>query len=438
MHAFLVLPVLAAGSLLHTPPAAAAPVAQGVPVGADTLRLTLADVGRLARTQGLELDAERRLIAMAGGDLRQARLDGLNPTGSYQRFESARAGSSAEFSATLSQDLGWLFQRGPRVGAARAAVDRTVAEVGDIERLALLDAGQRFVASLAAQRRLALAEQMAAATQRLYDVTRIQLREGEISLLEANLAEIEFGRAQARSLAARRELTTALHELRRMLGVEPSVPISLVESSGAELVPIDTGEDALVAIALQHRPDVAARRLAVDEAALRQRLASREGIPTPSLNGILTRDDGEVGSRLGVGISLPIPLFNRNQGRVEREAYGHERARVRLDALQLAVRLEVREALLAYQTAQEESTGLEARVLDPARANIALLDSAYQAGKVGLPTLLLLRNQLVEAELDYWRAWQVRREALLRLRAAIGLPIGVATPTTTLPLENTP
>ena len=195
---------------------------------------------------------------------------------------------------------------------------------------------------------------------------------------------------------------------------------------------------SLVTVAIQRRPDVTARRLAVEEASLRQRLARREGMPVPSLNGFLTRDDGESGSRLGLGVSLPVALLDRNQGRVDREAASLERARIRLEAAQLAVRLEVREARLAYLSASEESARLESRVLEPARANIALVDSAYRAGKLGLPTLLLLRNQLVEAELDYWQAWQARREALLRLRAAVGLPAAPDDPTTTLPPKDTP
>lgn len=443
MRTLLVLPVLVTGGLVQagpmSPPAMAqTPVTQRPGVPADTLELTLAAVAHLARTRGLDLEAARRVVGMAAGELRQAGVEGINPTVDYQRFESAGPGRTAEYGLSVSENLGWIARRGPRVGAARAALDRTIAEVDDAERLATREAGRLFVAALAAQRRLALAEQMVAATQRLYDVTRIQVREGEISLLEANLAEIEFGRTQARALAARREATTSLLELRRWIGLEPTVAVSLVEPTGVDLAPTQLIEDSLVAVAVRRRPDVTAHRLAVEEASIRRQLAVRRGIPVPSLNGFFSRDAGEADARLGVGISMPIPLINRNQGNVQRESYGHERAMIRLEAVLLAVRLEVREARQAYLAASEESASLESRVLEPVRANIALLDSAYQAGKVGLPTLLLLRNQLFDAELDYWRAWQAKRDALLRLQAATGVPTGSAGLTNMLPLEDTP
>jgi outer membrane protein TolC len=56
--------------------------------------------------------------------------------------------------------------------------------------------------------------------------------------------------------------------------------------------------------------------------------------------------------------------------------------------------------------------------LQPARANQDLLETAYRAGKVNLSTLLLLRNQLLDAELGYWDAWLARRTALIALQAA--------------------
>ncbi|MGD9524817.1 MAG: TolC family protein [Gemmatimonadales bacterium] len=421
--------------LMAPPLRAQAPVTPPAGVMADTLALTLADVFHLARTRGLDLEASRQMIGMAAGDLRESRVTGFNPTVGYQRFESGRPGESAEYGLTVSENLGWVTQRGPRVAAARSALERTVAEVGDQERLATREAGRVFVAALAAERRLALADQMVAATRRLSDVTQIQLREGEISVLEANLAEIEFGRTQARALTARREATTTLLELRRWIGVEPTTAILLVEPADVALGPGRLIEDSLMAMAVRRRPDLVAQRRAVEEAAVRRQLAVREGIPMPTLMGMLARDPGGANARLGIGVSMPIALVDRNQGRVQREAFGYEQAAIRLEAVLLTVRLEVREARLAYLAASEEVASLESRVLTPVRDNLALLDSAYRAGKVGLPTLLLLRNQLFEAEVDYWRAWQAKREALLRLQAAIGVPTGSATVTS---LEDTP
>ena len=63
---------------------------------------------------------------------------------------------------------------------------------------------------------------------------------------------------------------------------------------------------------------------------------------------------------------------------------------------------------------------LEQTVLVPARENRRLLEVAYRAGKVGLPVLLLIRNQVIDAELEYWEAWLAAREALADLAETTG------------------
>jgi outer membrane protein TolC len=64
---------------------------------------------------------------------------------------------------------------------------------------------------------------------------------------------------------------------------------------------------------------------------------------------------------------------------------------------------------------------LEATVLPPARQNRELVEIAYREGKVGLPELLLIRNQAIDAELDYWTAWLTERQTLSSLAEATGI-----------------
>ena len=73
-----------------------------------------------------------------------------------------------------------------------------------------------------------------------------------------------------------------------------------------------------------------------------------------------------------------------------------------------------------YTAAAAQVEVLESTVLVPARENRQLLEAAYREGKVGLPVLLLIRNQVIDAEQEYWSAWLAEREALAALAAATG------------------
>ena len=76
------------------------------------------------------------------------------------------------------------------------------------------------------------------------------------------------------------------------------------------------------------------------------------------------------------------------------------------------------DAYQAYVSASEEASVFEQDVLQRAQRDQLLLDAAFREGKIDLLTLLLLRNQLLDAELSYWDTWLAHRRALVALESA--------------------
>lgn len=398
---------------------------------ADTLVLSLAETQRLALQRSPAFLADRQEEAIARGELRQARAYTLNPTVDIEGFETGAPGSPRQYTAALSQEIQWAGQWGLRAGAARAGLVRAESRVRDAARATVAEASRAYYAALAADRRLVVAEQIFGANERLRQATQVQLREGEISTLEGNLAQIEFGRSRARVLTARRETTSALIELRRAVGLPPEQPVRLTEDLPQLPGTTELTEDSLVTLALSRRPDLAAQTAAVQQSETLGRLARREAIPNLRISALATRDAGEGASRFGIGVGLPLPLWNRNRGLVAQREAEIEQAVLRRRDVELRVRAEVTDAYRTYVAASEEARTLEATVLEPARQNQTLLESAFRAGKIGLPTVLLLRNQLLDAELDYWSSWLAHRDAAVRLEAAVAEPLTVPAPGTT-------
>ncbi|HEY0995639.1 MAG TPA: TolC family protein [Gemmatimonadaceae bacterium] len=385
---------------------------------------------RLAVRQNPTFLAARQETDIARGALRQAGIYQFNPELGLVAPGGA-GGAASPYELTLSQVVEWAGQRGLRVDAARHGVTRATSVVRDAARVTVASASAAFYRALASQQRLRLAEEVFALNERLVRAVRTQLAEGEISALEGNLAEIEFGRARARVLAARRASATAELALKRELGVDPATPVRLSDDMTAPL-PSGVAPDSLVTLALARRPDLAARVAATRQAATLASLARREGIPNLRVGAVGEQDRDGGNSRVGLTVGLGVPLFNRNQGLVAQRQAEARRSALELAATELGVRTDVRDAANAYRAASDEAAVFEASVLEPARRNMPLLEEAYRAGKVPLPTLLLLRNQLLDAELGYWDAWLARREALVALQAATGAPapaLGDATDT---------
>ncbi len=442
-RSLLLVACLVALPALHDE-AGAAPV-QAVPPGrldeasADTLSITLSEAQRQALSRSPELLAERQDIEIARGQLTQARVLAPNPDLELRAPGGWSDGAIGEFEIFLSQEVEVAGQRRRRIRAADFGLLRSEATVDDAIRRTLADAGRAFFEALAAQERLAVVIELDSLNQRLVEVTRIQAREGEISVMDANLAEIEAGRARARRLAAEREAVAARLDLQRLIGIPPQQEIRLVAGPADLAEPADLNPDALLSLALNRRPDLAVWTRAMEEADAQAALARREAIPNPRIGVFIEREErfpavgetpgsrADLGSpRVGFGVSLPIPLFQRNQGIVAENRARSEQARYHREATELAIRTEVMAALDAYRSAGEEIRVLEEEVLLPARENQRLLDVAFQEGRIALPTLLLLRNQLLDTELGYWDAWLAARRALVDLQSATAT-LGVET-----------
>jgi cobalt-zinc-cadmium efflux system outer membrane protein len=387
---------------------------------ADTIPLSLEEAQRLSLRQNPQFLAESREGAIARGQLRQARLPAFNPQASLELPAVATGGGAGEYEASLTQEVEWAGQRGARVRAAGFGVQRADLTVRNAARITLGDVSNAYFDTYAARQRLQLAEELLDLNEQLLRAVRIQLREGEVSALEANLAEVELGRARARVLAARRELTSAELQLKRLIGLSPDQPIRLPGAVPAAAPAPATGRDSLVALALGRRPDLVAQRTAVLESRALSDLARREGRPNVAV-GVLARREGDGGDpQVGLGVSVPFPILNRNQGRLAEQQARTSQAELQARAVELAVRTEVTDALRTYQTATEEETVYASSVLQPTRENRALLETAYREGKIDLATLLLMRNQLLDAELGYWDTWQAQRRAQVFLEVATG------------------
>lgn len=418
---------LLAGALVAEPAAAQRPASS-----LDTLVLTLATARQLALRLSPSLAAASQDIDIARGELREARQL-PNP-----EFELEAPGVSSSslgpYQAILGQEIEWAGQRGLRIGASEHGLDRAGSEVRNARRELVRDVSLAWAEAVVAAARMALAGRVLALNDRLRTAVGAQLAQGKISPLDANLAEIELGRARAQVLSARRGLTEALSGLKEQIGLEPGrqvrvrLPADLTVPSGDSLATaLPAGglaaatippEDSLVALALRRRPDLAAGSAAVEEATSRLRLARREVIPTLVVGPMAERDEASGSASVGVAVSLSVPLWNHNGGAVAQRRATLRQATSRRSAVELAVRLEVGAARLALLSAQEEVETLRTSVVQPARENQRLLDIAYRAGKIDLPYLLLVRHELLDAETEYQEAWLARQEAWIRLQAA--------------------
>ena len=174
----------------------------------------------------------------------------------------------------------------------------------------------------------------------------------------------------------------------------------------------------MVQRALSTRSDLAAARRGLEAARAEGLLAEREWLPRPRIGARYQREEGS-DAILGT-LSFDLPVFNRNQagrGVAAAQTIQAERA---LEAAERSVRQEVLLAHSRVVAAREAAQAFEGEVVGAAQENLALLATAYQAGKIGLFELLLIRRDAIESQRGYVESLEEERVAEAELGRAVG------------------
>jgi len=386
----------------------------------DTLVLDLDTARRIALEQSPRIHAARALLDGARGDRRQAGVYPYNPDLELKTSSLIEPGDVGSFEGVLTQELEWAGQWGLRKAAADHGVAAAQGTALDMVRATVYEIDVSYFRAVFAARRLEVTRLGSELSGGFLQAVQIQAREGEASPMEVNVAQIEAGRARAAERSAVRVAALAKLELTRVLGLQPGRPVRLVDDAATSFTTDSFDLDSLVVVAIASRPDLKAAEAAVARANASRRLAAREAIPNLRVSAVTERGGLSEDVNWGLRFGLPLPLWNRNQGLSDFGRAEEARAEAEREAVELLVRTEVASSLETYRSAHEELAVFEAQVLNPARSNRGLLQTAYVAGRMDLPTALLLRSQLLEAELEYWNAWLAERTALSALQAAVG------------------
>jgi cobalt-zinc-cadmium efflux system outer membrane protein len=174
---------------------------------------------------------------------------------------------------------------------------------------------------------------------------------------------------------------------------------------------------------IAQNPDIA--RWAT-EMVQRQAIVEREAaqrIPDPTLRGGFRhgRDTGD--NALVMGVAIPLPVFNRNQGGVLEARYRLAKAGEERRAAEAQVRVAMAEAYAALSKALVEATTLKNEVLPGAQRGFDAVSEGYRQGKFGLLDVLDAQRTLFEARGQYLEALAAYHKAVTEVERLIGAPL---------------
>jgi outer membrane protein, heavy metal efflux system len=334
-------------------------------------------------------------VAEAQGRARQAAVL-PNPTLAFEVENFAGSGpfrdrGAAESTASVEQLIELGGKRSARVGAARAEVGAARANAGRTRAEFAFDLAQAYARAEAAERRLQLAAETLGLAEEDSRIATALVRAGKEADVRAVQARAALQSARAGVDEARAERAQAFANLSAMSGS----PVQFTSISTSLLAHAGRAETAPEIDPLKSPAYLAAA--AAREAAARQvRVERTKAVPDVTVSVGGRRFEADDASALVAGVSVPLPLFDRNRGNIAASRAALTAAEARLNAARLDAVAEAASATARLSAAQSRvaaATEGEAAAGEAAR----LARIGYESGKLPLLELLSSRRALAEA-----------------------------------------
>ena len=352
-----------------------------------------------ALAENPELKFYEAEIAAAKGERKTAGT-WANPSVSTEIGRKRVRGDISAEGTTWAVSIEQTFEWPGRISLRKAIADRQVelSETGLEQFRAALAAEvrRRGFALYAGQRKAEAAREVAARGEEL--VATLVQREpaGVTPLLETRAIEAAVIKRRRSASEAEQGAQSALFELNQLRGRSIATPLTLADFSPAfaELPPVAE----LIRRAAHGNFEMRQRELEFTQQGFKVKLAENEAWPSITVGPQFSQERAsDKETKAGLGVSIPLPLWNRNTGGIATAKARELQAQTSLRLAQRAVERKLREQATAYELHRKEMARWNPKVADQLREAAALADRHYRLGAVSLATYLEVQSSYLEA-----------------------------------------
>ncbi len=327
-----------------------------------------------------------------------------NPTVSVTGDELGdRTGPAGIWTAPMvSQEIVTADKLGLNRAAAFKEVDQaTLALVAERFRV-LTEVRQAYFEVLVLERRAEILTALTRLADQSVEYSEKLLKAKEASRLDVVQLEVDRDRYRAEAEATERALPAAYRRLAASVGV-PDLPAAHLVGE-LDAPPPDYDLERLRAYVVGVHPELRSAQLGVERAQLLVRRAEVEPIPNLTVSTGYTRQNQNQSNDWTVGLSMPVPVWNRNQGNVfaAKAQLGEAIAGVGRVQNDLVGRLAA--SFGTYAAARQRAERYKADILPKTRETYELALKAYQGGQFEYLRVIQAQRSVAEANLEYVRS----------------------------------
>jgi outer membrane protein, heavy metal efflux system len=325
------------------------------------------------------LSGQQHVIATRASEVTAGLRQNPNLTlsGTDVTLPANNPGNPYSYAANVSR----LFERGQkrrwRLDLAHTTTDVTESQYQDAERQTILAVKQAFTQMLAAKAGLKIAEDNLQGYRKTVDLSKQRLDAGDISPTDFDRIELQLAEFEADYDDANLNLVQSGDQLKMLLGIDTPTPTfditGTLDPPQINLTVTEVEQRALAA-----RPDYRAAQQSLRLAEASVKLAEAYGTTDPTLAGEYDRSGNDNSG--GFQVSLPLRIFDRNQGEKERTRYEVQVSRFAEIAARNQVINDVDQAWAGYQTATAQSQRYNGHYLAQASRVRDNLEFSYRHG----------------------------------------------------------
>jgi outer membrane protein, heavy metal efflux system len=345
----------------------------------------------------------------------------------YGTYTPQRPGGQTQYDLNISHPIDYSHKRWARMDYAERALRVTEAQYQNAVRMEINNLYIAFVDVLAARQTVRYTKASVAGLDVLLQKTQLLYDKDIASRADVNEVKAQRQIAEVGVLDAEENLRKAKRTLAMMLNLAPEQADSLeVRGTIEDRAPPPPSQDELIQIALSCRPDVVSFRLGLQTAESGVRLARANRFqdayvlyqPYTFQNNMPTHKLGATSWALGV--TFPMPLYNRNQGNIERARQNVIQSQLELKAIERRVITEVQQAIREYDVTGQIVRRTYNQILPTSKTSVDDRLKLFQGGETNVVPFLQAQkthNDNVKAYLDTAAR---HRRSMLSLNTALG------------------
>ena len=331
-------------------------------------QLDISTLERLVIEQNLELLSNSKQIEIAKGQLEQSRIL-PNP---IMKFES---GTGVEFETTgmISQTIILGKKRKLKIKLNELYFNKERLEYEILKQAKLTEVFKAFVSILHLQEILILQKDRITVADNLMNAVSRKVEAGKLSPAEKSRARIQLFQERLKLRSIEKSLQTAWNSISVLWGDEKS-PFNQAIGDLSLL------RDIPILISLEMAPDIQIFKLSLDIQQQKIQSEKAEAIPDLDLGAGLKRSNIQRNT-FQVGLSIPLPIFNRNQGNIKSAISELEQAQLELKRIESQLKTDVSNFQAQLENLVSEITIIDDDIIPEAQNACTIITDGYLNGR---------------------------------------------------------